>query len=246
MINYRRARTTDQHIYLNPEYVTRQTALVAEREGKILGLLQYHFLSQMEIEIITWVNESSIPSLELLNEFINELTYWHPYLKLISVSKDAWKMHEEVFLEKNFKDQKYPIKNHTVLHEVTLDEITPEQLSVDQRKVEACLKWINRPEDVIVSCVIMNQELVCIDGYSRLIAAYEKALPHVYVHIEKIEDLSFYTTCLNWCKSEGINSISDLVSKVVSTEEHQRIWIDRCQSHLKTLKMNQSLGPITL
>ena len=79
----------------------------------------------------------------------------------------------------------------------------------------------------------IDGKVVCIDGYSRLVAAI-KGFRYVYGFFEDdIGSLDFYRTCLKWCKDENILTISDLANRIVAPAKHQELWIDRCQEYLR-------------
>lgn len=109
-----------------------------------------------------------------------------------------------------------------------------EQLTVSKSKLDSVLKWIKTDEDVIVCVVKIDDKYVCIDGYSRLLAAYLKGFSHVYCYLEKDKyNENDYRKFLKWCHIENVFTIKDLKNRVVSDDEHQRIWIDRCQNYFK-------------
>lgn len=93
-------------------------------------------------------------------------------------------------------------------------------------------KWIVKPEDIVVSCVKIEGDYVCIDGHSRLVEAYLRGFDFVYIYLEDESDIELYKECLKWCREDGIYSIKDLSLRVVSKEEHERLWINRCQACL--------------
>jgi hypothetical protein len=67
-----------------------------------------------------------------------------------------------------------------------------------------------------------------------LVAAYNKGFENVYAFIEPDSDsIEFFKTCMRWCEEQNSLRIKDLSDRVVTTEEHERIWISRCQEYLK-------------
>lgn len=68
---------------------------------------------------------------------------------------------------------------------------------------------------------------------------YQLGFEYVYAYIEPTDDVSLYQTCLSWCEAEKVYHVKDLVSRIVSPCEHQRIWIDRCQEYLKNNRKGQ-------
>jgi hypothetical protein len=76
-----------------------------------------------------------------------------------------------------------------------------------------------------------------------LVAAYKKGFEYVYAYVdEDTSNLDFYEECLSWCEEEGILTIKDLSHRIVSPEEHQKLWIDRCQRYLKEQREKGKCG----
>ncbi len=223
-MNLKRANRTETHLF-SVEALLKRTALIAEEDG-ILSTLEYHIVSHTTavIERYTIYNRSAF------DELIEELRYWSPFVLKVRLC-------DEMILEESskhhIKHKHIEFLDYSSIIEIDILDVLPEQLSVDQNKVDDAMTWINTPEDIVVCCVKLGDRTVCIDGYSRLIAGLRKGIKKVYVYYDQIEDLSFYETCFNWCKTEGILSLNDLDKRVVVPLDHQRIWIDRCQTYLR-------------
>jgi len=160
------------------------------------------------IEIHTVINT------EVLNEVVEECWYWYPYVSYIKIK-------EEIIKNKNKKS----------VFKVRIDDIVVEQLTVDENKLRQVSCWIKEEKDIVVGLVQIDDNYVCIDGYSRLMQAYLLEFKYVYAYLEESSD--FIRICRQWCIDEDIHHISDLESRIVNSEEHQRIWVNRCQKFLK-------------
>lgn len=103
--------------------------------------------------------------------------------------------------------------------------------------MEKVLKWVKSPENIIVNFIEMDGRKVSIDGHTRLAAALLKGYSYVYGYYE-INDYyeELYRECLNWCYEDGILHVSDLKDRIVTPEEHEKLWISRCQNFLKNMK----------
>jgi hypothetical protein len=124
--------------------------------------------------------------------------------------------------------------NHIEAFRINIDDITPEQLTVDKVKLERVSSWIESPEDIVVCCARIGDRIVSIDGHSRLVAAYNKGFKYVYAYIEPDNSsMEFFKACLGWCEEQNIFGVKDLSNRVVTPEEHEKIWISRCQEYLK-------------
>jgi len=49
-------------------------------------------------------------------------------------------------------------------------------------------------------------------------------------------DWEAYGVCVQWCLQEGIHSVLDLQTRVVTAEQYEELWIKRCRA------MHEELG----
>lgn len=72
---------------------------------------------------------------------------------------------------------------------------------------------------------------VMTDGHTRALAAYLAGLSTVPTFAD-LDDLDWeaYQICVAWCHAEDIVSIADLVDRVVTSEDYERLWYDRCRA----------------
>jgi hypothetical protein len=85
----------------------------------------------------------------------------------------------------------------------------------------------------------LEDQIIFVDGHTRALAALLLGLSEIPVYYWKNEDEELdwdeYKVCIEWCKEEGIHQISDLKNRIVSHEDYQILWLDRCK------KMQQDL-----
>lgn len=212
------------------------TALVAWEEKKVIGILEYEIRSIEKANIINFSIVQASGENIILKGFIEEIAYWNPHLKRILWKPDNYFISEGSLENVGFvhNNQWFFNMNDSVeAFKISIDEIIPEQLTIDRTKLEMVSSWIEKPEDVILCCVNIEDKIVSIDGHSRLVAAYNKGFKYVYAYMDQNNDnIEFYKICLDWCQKEGICSVRDLAGRVVITEEHERLWINRCQKYL--------------
>lgn len=236
-MEFYRARQCDlDYIKLNESYI-HNTALIAENCKKVVGSLEYRINNIEEAEITNVSIFKSCDETVMLRGLVDEMLYWNPYIKRILFCKGSSPIKDMHLISAGFIKESSWIFNRKCnieIFKVNIREITPEQLTVDKVKVERADSWIQKPEDVVVCCIRIEGKLVCIDGYSRLVAALNKGFSYVYVYIDaESTNLEFYKKCMSWCEEAGVFTIKDLAGRVVSPEEHQRQWIDKCQQYLR-------------
>jgi len=114
-----------------------------------------------------------------------------------------------------------------------LDEIQPSQLYISSEKLSEVNKTFDsdRPESIEpVPIKKLGDEIVFVDGHTRAFAAFLHNVSEVPVYWEDEElDWDAYEICVEWCKREGIQTIGDLRSRVVSERDYEILWYRRCK-----------------
>jgi len=83
----------------------------------------------------------------------------------------------------------------------------------------------------------LGDTIVITDGHTRALASYLAGLSEIDAYWDEDDlDLEAYAICVKWCRDEGITSIIDLHARVVSPEEYQVLWIDRCRKMQENIK----------
>jgi hypothetical protein len=233
---YRARDNSLRYIKYNKSFI-HNTALIASEGEKVISILEYEIKNIEEAEIVNFNLFEPCEEVSVFKGLIDEITYWNPYLKRIIYSEDEKFISSRILINSGFEKNScwiLNVENGIEVFKIDIKEITPEQLSVDMVKLHRVNSWIEKPEDIIISCIKIDDKIVSIDGHSRLVAAHNKGFSDVYAYLELDSDnIQFYKTCMKWCEEQGVLTIEDLSSRVVSPEEHERIWINRCQAYLK-------------
>ncbi len=121
-----------------------------------------------------------------------------------------------------------------------LDSVQPPQLYISSEKLGNIMRSFQQSEPVFVEPVPVKKlgnQVVFVDGHTRVFAAFLLDLSEIPVYWEDEElDWDEYEVCVKWCKEEGIHTISDLRNRVVSPEDYQILWLDRCEKMQKDLE----------
>jgi len=235
-MNFFRARETNLNYIMYEKSFTHNTALIASEGQKVIGVFEYEIKNSDEAEVINFNIFEPCEEDIVFKGFIDEMAYWNPYLKRIIHNEEKNIIDPKVLMYSGFRKNSVWILNISTdirVFKIDIKEITPEQLTVDEVKLARVNSWIEKPEDIVVSCVKIGNKIVVIDGHSRLVAAYNKGFRYVYAYLESDNDnLQFYKTCMQWCEDQRIYTIKDLAKRVVTPEEHEKLWISRCQTYL--------------
>lgn len=123
---------------------------------------------------------------------------------------------------------------------VNLRELRPNNWYINREKLHRVRQaWAkgfeNRLPPVLVSEI--DGSLALIDGHSRAFAAYENGMVTIEAIVEKLEDIEgsieLYRFIHNSGPGLGVSTIADLVDRIVSPEEHWKLWISWCSNWLE-------------
>jgi len=113
-----------------------------------------------------------------------------------------------------------------------LEEIQPSQSYISSAKLSEVAKKPDSTTPGLGEPVLVKKlgnDVVLVDGHTRAFAAFLSGLSEVLVSWEDEElDWDEYEICVQWCKEEGIRTIADLKSRVVSREDYEKLWYRRC------------------
>lgn len=236
-MDIQRAEITDVPYLKLKESLIHNTAFIAKENDVVMGIFEYSIFNTAAQILNISFHHSIQDKSTLFAAFINELFYWNPYITEIIAGNDI--ISSSILNNYGFKKYKrwiYKNKKASRIVKLSIKSIVPEQLTVNIEKVKNVSTWIKSPSDIIVGFVYINGSPVVIDGYSRLTAAYYKKYNYVYGYEDKSDSsmLEFYKECLRWCKEADINSIEDLSKKLVTPEEHIKIWVSRCSNYFNS------------
>jgi hypothetical protein len=120
-----------------------------------------------------------------------------------------------------------------------LKDIQPSQLYISSQKLENVLEWFT-PSDYdsydALPIKSLNGKIIFTDGHTRAYATYIRGVKTIKVYWDEDElDWNAYQICVDWCNSEGINSIEDLQARIIEPSEYEVLWLERCRNLYKEL-----------
>ena len=123
---------------------------------------------------------------------------------------------------------------------VRLLDLRPNNWYINQEKLDSArAAWNNGNEENLPSVLVtkIDGELSLIDGHSRAYAAFERGETYIKAEVEELETIEGSTALYEYIHRQGpargIYSIADLGERIVSAEEHKRLWIEYCSDWLK-------------
>ena len=130
---------------------------------------------------------------------------------------------------------------------MAIRDLQPSQLYINQEKLDHLLvavKFCTVDDVPAIPVKIMEGRWVMTDGHTRAFAAHLLGLQEIPVYFDLDElDWEAYNICIAWCLDRGIHSVADLQGSVVSSDNYQRLWLDRCarmQNALEATRQSMS------
>jgi hypothetical protein len=120
-----------------------------------------------------------------------------------------------------------------------LDELQPSQLYLSEAK----LAWVQH-EDAPAEPLPVKElggRVVLTDGHTRAFAAWQAGRAEIEVYWDPDDlDWQAYQICVAWCEEEGIRTVADLAGRIVSPQEYEVVWLQRCARMQRALAEKQA------
>ncbi len=116
---------------------------------------------------------------------------------------------------------------------MALQSLQPSQLYISREKltkVQSMFDFFKPTEISPIPIKDLDGLRVMTDGHTRALAAYFAGLTKVLTYPDPDAlDWEAYRICVAWCRDANIYSIADLAERVVSPQDYERLWYDRCR-----------------
>jgi len=131
----------------------------------------------------------------------------------------------------------------TKVFRMKLNSIQPSQLYISSEKLSEVMKRfdVDDPESIEpIPIKKLGDDVIFVDGHTRAFAAFLYGVSEVPVYWEDEElDWDAYEICVEWCKENGIRTISDLKDRIVSQKEYEILWYKRCEEMQRDLEVKR-------
>ncbi|MFC1878601.1 hypothetical protein ACFLZW_01685 [Chloroflexota bacterium] len=123
-----------------------------------------------------------------------------------------------------------------------LSEIQPSQLFISSEKLARVLQDFSQSRNEPLPVKRLNDLVIYTDGHTRALAAYLFGLSEIDVCWDEDElDWQAYQICVDWCLGVGIQTVADLVGRVIPAHEYNIKWLARCdEMHTKLARQRQA------
>lgn len=111
---------------------------------------------------------------------------------------------------------------------VKITELFPSQLYINADKLKKIQKKF---ELTSIPIIFLENRFVMTDGHTRVVAAILNGFDEIETHIDTDNvDIRAYRNCIQWCLDENIKSPYDLVNRIISSDRHNVLWLERCKA----------------
>ena len=125
-----------------------------------------------------------------------------------------------------------------------IEQIQLSQLYISSAKLASVVRVFEEgKQDALEPIPIKKIDgmLVATDGHTRLLAWFLNGHREIECEWEDTDmDWDAYRVCMQWCREEGIQTIADLKSRIISPEDYEVLWLDRCRAMQQALEMSRS------
>ncbi|HIZ53623.1 MAG TPA: hypothetical protein IAA20_06765 [Candidatus Enterococcus avicola] len=127
--------------------------------------------------------------------------------------------------------------------EIAISDLQFSQLFLSEDKIKRVENWLTsetfKEAPVTIRWFPWSETPVLLDGHTRVFVASQKGITRVPVLWDDTEleaELEqLYQACAAWCNDQGIHSVSDFSTRILSQAQYEIDWIGRCQSYLAKL-----------
>ena len=125
-----------------------------------------------------------------------------------------------------------------------IEQIQLSHLYISSAKLASVMRFFEEgKQDVLEPIPIKEIDglLVATDGHTRLLAWFLNDYEEVECEWEDTEmDWEEYRICVQWCREEGIQTVADLKNRIISPEDYEVLWLDRCRVMQQALETSRS------
>ncbi|ERJ12704.1 ParB N-terminal domain-containing protein [Haloplasma contractile] len=146
-----------------------------------------------------------------IEEIIDEFRFYSRHITIFyDVNNNLLKEYDEVLLDK-----------------VKINELQPSQFFVDESKVDAISTWARKEDDFIIPVIKINNEIIILDGHTRLYLANQLGINEIFIYEDSVDDYISYF--VQEAKRRGIDSVKAL--KVLPHASYFEKWLGFCNEY---------------
>ena len=117
--------------------------------------------------------------------------------------------------------------------EIAISDLQFSQLFLSEEKIKRVENWLTnetfKEAPVTIRWFPWSETPVLLDGHTRVFVASQKGITRVPVLWDDTEleaELEqLYQACAAWCNDQGIHSVSDFSTRILSQAQYEIDWI---------------------
>ncbi len=108
----------------------------------------------------------------------------------------------------------------------------PSQLYISEGKLRLASEWFdahNLAKMDPIPVKLFQDRYLMTDGHTRALLAYLSGKDQIPCYLDTDDlDMRAYALDVVWCDEEGVRSVADLATRVVSIQQYEELWRRRC------------------
>jgi hypothetical protein len=128
--------------------------------------------------------------------------------------------------------------------QLRIDQIQLSQIYISSTKLASVMKVFEEGNENALEPIPIKEidgQIVATDGHTRLLVWFLNGHEEVDCEWEDTEmDWDAYRVCIQWCEEERIHTVADLASRIISPEDYEVLWLERCRTMQEDLEMKRS------
>ena len=135
-----------------------------------------------------------------------------------------------------------------MLKEIYIKELIPNNFYINELKLNNIRKAYNMNSQSSLPPIligIIGEEYALLDGHSRTMGAFEQGLETIIAEVYPIEEIEgptdLYIAIHHKAKEMGLNSIESLKKRIVTNEDHKKLWTGYCDNLMVELDKENSI-----
>jgi hypothetical protein len=171
--------------------------------------------------------DDKYPCQFLINNIDSAIIYYRDYNNIDEIIEEFrfYTKHISKFYDPDGKLIK--TYDSTKLFKYNINKLQPSQFYISSEKISNIASWAKNAEDFIVPILKNGDELIILDGHTRLYLAKTLNIDEVYVYEDSSDD--YIWGFVDEARKRNVYTINDL--KLVSKEDYEVLWNKFCDDY---------------
>lgn len=171
--------------------------------------------------------DDKYPCQFLIKDIDSAIIYYHDYNNIDEIIEEFrfYTKHISKFYDQDGKLIK--IYDSIKLFKYNINKLQPSQFYINTEKLNNIASWAKSSEDFIIPILKNGDEIIILDGHTRLYLAKTLNIEEVYVYEDSSGD--YIWGFVDEARKRNVYTINDL--KLVSKEDYEVLWNKFCDDY---------------